>query len=294
MKFAFRNVEKVIRMNLLSRILSVIVFLPMVIFFIIEGKTGFFCLLLMIFALAYYEFLKIVTTKQKKQHYVFYGLACGVFALMLSLFSVEIYIFIAGTFCFIVGFYFTLFVNETREDFEQVCVLIFGYFYISSGILCIYWLRQAGAEEISLALIWILLIATWSNDTFAYFFGKGFGKHKLLEKVSHTKTWEGAIGGGIFTVIMPFGVEILLRSFGLTLFYSITSLDVLFVVLPIVVLAPFGDLLESRLKRFYNVKDSGKILPGHGGILDRIDALLVTSVWVSAYAFFFIFNRGFS
>lgn len=146
-----------------------------------------------------------------------------------------------------------------------------GFIYITIGLSSLYFLRQLAGFE------WVLLIliCTWMNDTFAYFAGRTFGKHKMAPKISEKKTWEGFIGGAIGTVLMPF----VLRS----LLGSISTSDILYVAIPCIILAPAGDLIESKVKRIYGVKDSGTLLPGHGGFLDRIDALLLTVPWALAY-----------
>ena len=116
-----------------------------------------------------------------------------------------------------------------------------------------------------------LFIVIWVYDTGAYVFGTLFGKHKLFERISPKKTWEGAIGGGI--------VAILTATF--VLGHYIPHLSViqwLIASILIVVFGTFGDLMESMLKRSAGVKDSGNILPGHGGILDRFDSALTASV----------------
>lgn len=148
---------------------------------------------------------------------------------------------------------------------------VLGYIYISIGLASLYLLREKAGFE------WILLvlIATWSNDTFAYFAGRLFGKHKMAPKISAKKTWEGFAGGAIGTVLMPF----FLRSF----LGELSINDILWVCTPCIILAPMGDLVESKIKRLYSVKDSGNLLPGHGGFLDRIDALLITLPWTLLY-----------
>jgi phosphatidate cytidylyltransferase len=112
-----------------------------------------------------------------------------------------------------------------------------------------------------------LFILIWSSDTFAYLAGRAFGKHKLFESVSPKKTWEGLIGGTILTMVF---------SMVLSYYFKIPfAMNALIAALT-VVFGTLGDLVESMLKRQYNVKDSGNILPGHGGILDRFDALLIS------------------
>jgi phosphatidate cytidylyltransferase len=117
--------------------------------------------------------------------------------------------------------------------------------------------------------IWIffLLIVIFANDTGAFYSGRLFGRHKLYESVSPNKTWEGAIGGLISSFIAAAIFLYFFRIHGL-------MLDVFILVLLLSVMAQIGDLVESMLKRISGIKDSGRILPGHGGMLDRIDALL--------------------
>jgi phosphatidate cytidylyltransferase len=116
----------------------------------------------------------------------------------------------------------------------------------------------------------LLLSVTWMNDTGAYFAGRALGRHKMIPRVSPSKTWEGFAGGLLFSLGAAFAV----RAIG---FPALTAPDCLFLGLAAGILGPTGDLAESSLKRGFGVKDSGKILPGHGGLLDRIDALLFTA-----------------
>ena len=112
-----------------------------------------------------------------------------------------------------------------------------------------------------------LLILIWSSDSWAFVFGKLFGRHKLFEKISPNKTWEGFIGSIILTTIT--GYVISNNGFGL----SQTEWMILGTITAIS--ATLGDLFQSMLKRESNIKDSGNILPGHGGILDRFDSILI-------------------
>lgn len=108
----------------------------------------------------------------------------------------------------------------------------------------------------------------WCNDTFAYICGKLFGKHKLYEKISPKKTIEGFIGGLIFTQIAAF---IMFK------YLDVQNTSLLFwmcIGLGISIIGTIGDLVESKYKRQANIKDSGSIMPGHGGILDRLDSIL--------------------
>ena len=115
-----------------------------------------------------------------------------------------------------------------------------------------------------------LLAATWLGDTGAYFAGRFFGRTKLFERISPKKTWEGAIGG---LVVSSLGAAAIARATGLP--FGLLEAILLAAVLDIA--GVVGDLAESMLKRAWGVKDSGWIMPGHGGILDRIDSLLFTA-----------------
>jgi phosphatidate cytidylyltransferase len=130
------------------------------------------------------------------------------------------------------------------------------------------------------AAAWILvaLVVTWGNDTGGYFAGRFLGRHKLYPMVSPAKTWEGFAGGMVASILGCFLVRWLVWQ-------ELTPIDCLVVGGVAGILGPVGDLSESMLKRAFGVKDSGKIMPGHGGLYDRVDALLFNAPWVFAYAF---------
>lgn len=132
------------------------------------------------------------------------------------------------------------------------------------------------------AAAWILvaLLVTWGNDTGAYFAGRFFGRRKLYPMVSPNKTWEGFFGGMLTSILGCFLVR-------WTFWPALSVVDCLVVGTVAGVLGPLGDLSESMLKRAFGVKDSGRIIPGHGGLYDRVDALLFTAPWVLIYALVF-------
>jgi len=116
---------------------------------------------------------------------------------------------------------------------------------------------------------WILLsvfILIWSGDTFAYLSGRILGKHKFFERISPKKTWEGFIGGFVFAMITAYVLSLYFQFFSLPAWLGLGVV--------VFLLSTTGDLFESAVKRYFKVKDSGKFMPGHGGILDRIDSLL--------------------
>lgn len=124
------------------------------------------------------------------------------------------------------------------------------------------------------------IVIIWANDTFAYVFGSLLGKHKLYEKVSPGKTWEGFFGGLLLACLTGF--------FYSKFFSELAAIHWISIAAIISIFGTLGDLVESKLKRKAGVKDSGNILPGHGGILDRFDALIFSIPFVFVYVIFFV------
>lgn len=157
--------------------------------------------------------------------------------------------------------------RKKSNPFMNIGVNVLGVVYLVLPFYFMTLIGQKSTHENPLAIGMFLLI--WTNDTFAYLSGRFFGKTKLFERISPKKTWEGTIGGILITVI----VAILISFWG-------DNSDLEFWLISALIIAPcaiFGDLLESLFKRTLNIKDSGTILPGHGGILDRFDAAIFTA-----------------
>jgi phosphatidate cytidylyltransferase len=164
-----------------------------------------------------------------------------------------------------------LFSREPLEAIPRsISVVVLAWLYCGLLIATLVALR------IRFDVPWVILafVVTWANDTAAYFAGHAFGRHKLFERISPKKTWEGFLGGMAGSVAGALAVVALLPPRGLGPGGAVV------VGLGAAVLGPLGDLSESMLKRATGVKDSGKIIPGHGGLLDRIDALLFVAPWV--------------
>ncbi len=151
-----------------------------------------------------------------------------------------------------------------NHRFEDFIFQVFGVLYTGFSLSHLLLLRQ-----IDLYLLWFFFLIPWITDMFAFFIGSLIGRHKLIPRISPNKSWEGAIGGIIFCILslfiyntfqlhLPIGAIILIGVCG-----SIAG--------------QFGDILESWLKRWAGVKDSGKIMPGHGGALDRLDSMIVVA-----------------
>jgi phosphatidate cytidylyltransferase len=171
---------------------------------------------------------------------------------------------------------------ETRraDPLGDVAATVFGIAYPSAMLAAAVALRQSrGAEVAGLEAFWLVLttlILVWSTDTFAYYTGKSIGKKPLAPKVSPKKTWEGAIGGVAGAFLVAIVLKLLVLDF-------LLWADVAIIALITGIVSQLGDLAESRLKRSAGVKDSGTILPGHGGVLDRLDALIVAVPLVYLY-----------
>ena len=150
----------------------------------------------------------------------------------------------------------------------DTAVTVFGAVYVGFLLAHLVLVRALDSgTELALAII----VSVWANDVFAYLIGSTMGRHRLAPRISPKKSWEGLAGGTLFTVLVWVG-----------LFYLIDSpISLGWLVLTgigISVAAIVGDLAESRLKREAGVKDSGTLLPGHGGFLDRFDSLILVSV----------------
>lgn len=163
--------------------------------------------------------------------------------------------------------------QKSEEPFTSIAFLICGLIYIILPISTTNFIIQYNSEFQPLLLLSVFILA-WCNDSFAYLIGVKFGKRRLFERHSPKKSWEGFVGGFIFTIIA--GIVI-------SKFSNIFAMQH-WIVISIIVssVGTLGDLVESMFKRQMGVKDSGKILPGHGGILDRFDILFIVLpiVWV--------------
>jgi phosphatidate cytidylyltransferase len=157
-------------------------------------------------------------------------------------------------------------INYPRFNFMDLALSFFGAFYC--GYLLSYALALPELQGAYLNLL-LCLVLTWASDIGGYLFGTLWGNYKLAPQLSPGKTREGAIGAVILTIIVAVSFKYIFSMEYLSLFYTI--------LLGICVsgAAQLGDLLESALKRYFGVKDSGRIIPGHGGVLDRFDSLML-------------------
>jgi len=173
--------------------------------------------------------------------------------------NVSFYLWLIPLFFLSIFSYFLLVEEGLPKNFLEVAAFLL---YILSGTVAIAVMDRK--------LFLLLIAVVWSVDTFAYLTGKFFGRRKLVPSVSPKKTVEGAIGGTLGGVLVSSAVASCLRVFS-------ANLPSLLILTLICVVAQFGDIFESYFKRMFNVKDSGKIIPGHGGVLDRLDSSLAVA-----------------
>ncbi len=253
----------------LKRWLTAVIALPLLVLLICKGGAFLFAIFIAAVCLiTMWEYYRIVVNKTGEKALgiiPIWGLVTGLFIIGAAYEkSLDIALCMLALNMLICGF-FTVFqygsgINTLNIAAKQIQGVIYIPVFLSSLVL----LRNS---EDGVTWIFLLLVLVFSGDTGAFYFGTFFGKRKLCPLVSPGKTVEGAIGGLFISVLagLVFRHYFLSEmSFGLSICFFIC----------IGIAAPVGDLFESVLKREGEIKDSGSILPGHGGILDRIDALL--------------------
>lgn len=246
--------------------------------------TSFLLSIITIFSIAYYPVFGMVVTLfifiglyeffymvEKKEVRLFkpFGLLVGVFIPITIYYRVSIKE--GWQFLFVVIGLFLLFLleltkKETHQTILSISATVFGIIYISWCFSFLLKIRQLPEGAL---LTGFLLAVTKSSDIGAYLLGKKYGKTRLLERVSPKKTFEGALGGLLTALAVG-----LIFSFFIT---SLSFLEKFFLIMILAIVSQLGDLFESLIKRDCEVKDSGRILPGMGGILDVIDSIIFTA-----------------
>jgi len=260
----------------LKRALTVIFLLPAVIYLVFQDNNNIFVFsLIFIFLLAVNEYSNLISLNNKlvKTIYIFSLLLLFIFlnkqsTLYMPLWILSI-IFLSALWWLLNIYLISSFPKNSKYWHNNLAVRLISGFLVFIPML----LSLAAIHRINSGALMLLLSLVWAADCGGYFFGKAFGKNKLCPNVSPGKTVEGLLGGVFLSLIVM----------NLYLFFILESSSVNdylnFNVLSIVVVATstIGDLLESAYKRLANVKDSGTLLPGHGGIFDRIDSLTASA-----------------
>lgn len=200
--------------------------------------------------------------------------------LMLSIQETLILVYV-----YVVALFLIMLIYNKRVKAADIAMLMLGIIYIPYFLSYIIHIRSM---EFGRFFIWLVFIGAFSTDTCAYFAGRMFGRHKLCPDISPKKTVEGAIGGvvgaGIIFVLFGIVVNNVFAGFMCGLRFNLLLLFVLGLIAAVV--SEIGDLVASSIKRQYDIKDFGNILPGHGGILDRCDSIIL----VAPTIFLFLYN----
>ena len=238
----------------------------------LKGGIYFFSIVIIIALLSQWELYKIIQSKDM-QVFTFPGYLLGVIILYFTAYGADKYLIIVSLSTVLFIFAFEMFRNKGSAILNVAGILL-GVVYPVSFLAALLFLRfnieqilpKTGYNPAGMFII-TMFVSVWLCDTFAYFFGKAFGKHRLFERVSPKKSIEGAVAGLIGAVLIFF----VSKWIG---FLHISDVLVLICGIFVGTLGQLGDLTESWFKRDAGVKDSSGILPGHGGMLDRFDSLM--------------------
>jgi phosphatidate cytidylyltransferase len=251
------------------RILTAVVGLPLLIAIIWYGEPWFTILIAVMAALGIWEFYRMAS-QAKIKPIAYFGMA-WVLLLILSPhcpYAVTTPFLITSAMVF--SLIWLLFRSPREQAFTNWAWTIAGILYI--GWMLSHWVELRSLEAGKELVFWAMF-TTFANDTSAFFVGRTWGKHALALSISSGKTWEGAIGGLLASIVASLVLSIIFP-----LPFSYWQIALLGCIISL--FAQLGDLVESLLKRNTGVKDAGKLIPGHGGILDRIDSLIFTGVIV--------------
>jgi phosphatidate cytidylyltransferase len=289
-------------LNELAKRVSVAIFgIPLAIILILNGGVYFSFAILILSLVSMYEFQNLFASKEIKINKLISNtFNVSVFLLIIAFLNFKISTFnpnwyIAVFHCIILIFATIVYLNQLwskeKEPILATASTLFSFFYITIPFVSLLLIRNI--ELISLNInsittdnmfnpskagfiVLTFFISIWSCDSFAYFIGRKYGKHKLFPRHSPKKSWEGAIAGFIGS-ILAFYILNIVFSINLKPIHSIL-LGTL-----IGILGQMGDLFESNLKRWAEIKDSSNLIPGHGGFLDRFDSIIFTSPLILVY-----------
>ncbi|AMA64617.1 Phosphatidate cytidylyltransferase [Candidatus Arsenophonus lipoptenae] len=275
------NNRKLFLLNLNYRIITAITFVPLVIvilFFLPLNWFGY--VIIIICSIAFWEwsqFINLTTQITRIISAIFFGFCLLLLQLsfknlnQLTKNPIIFYILLAGLIWWLFAIILVVtFPNSAKLWSKSVALkILFGILTILPfycGILVIKTIDYYIDNFIGAWWVLYIMLIVWSVDTGSYFFGYLFGKHKLAVKISPSKTLEGAIGGILTTYFVAW-------IFNMCFPFLMISKNILFCSIIVVIISIFGDLTESMFKRQSGIKDSSNLIPGHGGILDRIDSL---------------------
>lgn len=271
--------------GLSRRVFTAVFFVSTMSIGLFTGRYTFFALFGIIAALCLWEYLSMVLDGRSRRDYSrkilawLLGMIPYVLATLLQLDFISdrdqfvlgaILLFLPATFCLFIYELYT----DSKQPFVNLAFILLGVTYIGMPFALLDFIVYDGTYFYS-NTVFGLLVLTWVNDTGAFFVGSTLGKRPLFPRVSPKKTWEGLIGGIITTFV--FGIVLHLA------FREIRLIDWMVLSVIVSIFGTIGDLVESMLKRSVGVKDSGSLLPGHGGMLDRFDTFIFSIPFAAAY-----------
>lgn len=261
----------------LVRGVSGLVYIALVIISMFSSRDWFMGLFVILAIITLREFLRLI---HLKSYLAYLLLFVGLFFLSYRVFDINAVYLLLILSCFVNLFLLKDVLWTSKIPMFEKKKYITVIFYLISGFIFLTRIPYIDEVFIPKVLVGVFFLV-WSNDSFAYMIGKTFGKHKLLERISPKKTVEGFLGGMLGALIASFII------FKYTNSYSLTNWVVMALIVS--VFGTIGDLIQSKFKRQAGVKDSGVLMPGHGGLFDRLDSIIYASPFV--YAYLEIFNH---
>ncbi len=265
--------------NSITRILTASLGIPLVVFLTYLGGWPFLVFVIACALLSQHE-LYVMMAKAGMAPLHTAGLLLG---LVIGVRTVLPLPLSAGIVAVVVLFLASHLRHRTDSPLQSVSATVFGIVYPTTMLTFLVDIRVGFEASVGNdAAFWLTMavfLLVWSSDTAAYYVGKTFGKHKLAPQISPNKTWEGAVGGGVSAILVAIGL-------GLTVLPFLSPLDCVILGVICGSIGQLGDIAERRIKRMVDVKDSGNILPGHGGVLDRFDAMTIAAPIAYFYLFY--------
>ena len=259
----------------LKRLLSGVVYVALLLIATSYSVSSFYILFGIFMLIAIYEFCQLVNLNKILP--LLFGAFIYYLATQFKTSRINDLLLLLGTLFVSVKCLHLLFVSK-KGKIDRLSKYIYVIGYVIFPFILITKI-PFGIKGFNPKIIISIFILIWTNDTFAYIVGKSIGKHKLLEKISPKKTIEGFIGGILFSVI----AGILISKFYIQPKPNHEFISLLIWTISAVIISVFstlGDLIESKFKRIAGVKDSGNIMPGHGGVLDRLDSIIFVAPFV--------------